>query len=84
MADPSLQVSLARVLTKAGRFQEALQVYGQLDFMQQLEGRPAAQLSHALALAGGGDTDSARETLEGVLAASPKPQVRDSSKGNPV
>jgi hypothetical protein len=68
-------VNLARVLTKGARFQEALQVFNQLDFMQQLEGRPAAQLAFGQALAGGGDAGSAQETLEGVLKSSSDAKV---------
>jgi len=50
-------------------------MYNQLDFMQQLEGRPADQVGYGQALAGGGNVDGARETLQAVLEASAEPRV---------
>ena len=77
-----MQINLGRILVKAERFSEAIAAFDQLDFMQSLDGKPAALLAYGQALAGAGDAATAQSTFATALEAAPEAKVRNSL--NPI
>lgn len=70
----AMQINLGRILVKDERFSEAVTIFDQLDFMQSLDGKPAALLAYAQALAGAGDA-TAQSTFATALEAAPEAEV---------
>ena len=70
-----MQINLGRVLVKTERYSEAIVLFDQLDFMQSLNGKPAALLAYGQALAGAGDFPTAQSTFATALEAGPDVEV---------
>lgn len=65
----AVRLNLGRALVGAGRWEEATNLYGELEFSAELDGHPQAFISYAVAQARSGNPDGARLALEAALEA---------------
>ena len=63
----AVQLNLARALCGAGRYEEACNLYGELEFSAELDGHPHAFISYALAQLHSGNSSGARYSIQSAL-----------------